>query len=145
MKEKINMAQRGIVARLVNWGWCQRGRSGGVMTARETRRSAYGGGGYTCMTNVVCNIMKEAASGPRPGKTVQSQMDFDDAAKIQRAYQRLSVRHQMLLKNLYVYGQSPNAICRQLSIRHTPGGHWNSALREAQEAIEDAADNDGNR
>lgn len=138
--------RRDIVTRLINWGNCQRGRSGGAMPARETRRSSpYGGQGYKCMTGVVCNIMKEAALGPVGSKTAQSRLDFDDAAKIQRGFQRLHVRYQMLLKNLYVYGQSPNAICRQLSIRHSPGGHWNSALREAQDAIEDAADNEGNR
>lgn len=135
-----------IVMRLQNWALCQRGRSGGrnAMVTRETRStSPYGGQGYKCMTDVVCTIMREAAQGGVPGKRAASKMDFADAAIIQRAFLKLSIRHQALLKNLYVYGQSPNAICRQLSIKHTPGHHWNRELAEAQGAIDDLAG--GNR
>jgi hypothetical protein len=131
--------------RLANWGLCQRGRGGGAMATRETRRtSPYGGQGYKCMTDVVCTIIRNAANGAPPGKKAAASMDFKDAAIIQRAYAQLSVKHQMLLKNLYVLGQTPNAICRQLSIKHTPGHHWNRALAEAQDAIDDVV-NGGNR
>lgn len=130
-----------IVARLLNWGDCQRGRSGGVMTARETRRaSPYGGQGYQCMTNVVCNMMKMAAEGAKGGSRLQARLDFIDAAKVQRAYQKMTVRHQLLLKDLYVLGKSPNTICRLLSIKHTPGYHWNSELKAALDAMEKVID-----
>jgi hypothetical protein len=70
-------------------------------------------------------------------------MDFKDAAIIQRAYLQVSIKHQLLLKNLYVLGQTPNAICRQLSIKHTPGHHWNRELAEAQDAIDDVVNGGG--
>jgi hypothetical protein len=134
-----------IAMRLANWGLCQRGRGGGSMVTRETRSvSPYGGQGYKCMTDVVCTIIRDRVNGPPPGKKVLASMNFEDAAIIQRAYMQLSIKHQMLLKNLYVLGQSPNAICRQLSIKHTPGHHWNRELYSAQEAIDDIL-NGGNR
>ena len=139
---------RSIVTRLENWAACQRGRSGGggVMSSKETRRSSpYGGQGYKCMTDVVCNIMRQAMNGPTGGRTGHSRLNFDDAAVIQSAWQRLSIRHQLLLKDLYVLDKSVNTICRQLNIKHTPGYHWNRELAAAQQAIEDLTDNEGNR
>gem|GEM_PF-6989857 len=115
------------------------------MATRETRStSPYGGQGYKCMTAVACNLLRIAANGAPPGKKTLASMNFEDAAIIQRAYMQLGVKHQMLLKNLYVLEQAPNAICRQLSIKHTPGHHWNRALAEAQEAVGDILNN-GNR
>lgn len=135
-KPKQPVADMGIVARLENWGWCQRGRTGGAMISKETRStSPYGGQGYKCMTNTVCTIMREAANGPAPSRTAQSRLDFNDAAIIQSAWQKLSIRHQLLLKDLYVFDKAVNTICRQLTIRHTPGHHWNSELKSAQDAI----------
>lgn len=146
MKEKIAMANRCIADRLDNWGLCQRGRGGGSMSTRETRRSSpYGGQGYKCMTDVVCNILKEAASGPRGGSASQSKLDFDDAATINRAWARLGARHRLLLRDFYALGRPPHILCRELSIKHWPASHWNRELLQAQEAIEDATDNEGNR
>ena len=135
-KAKPTLIEQGIVARLENWGWCQRGRSGGAMITKETRSvSPYGGQGYKCMTNTVCNILRAAANGPAPSRTAQSRLDFNDAAIIQAAWQKLSIRHQLLLKDLYVFDKSVNTICRQLSIKHTPGHYWNTELKTAQDAI----------
>ena len=150
-KSKPAMHERDIEARLINWGMCQRGRSGGRMLARETRRtSPYGGQGYKCLTAVVINNMRQAAHGPVGGIATQSTLDFHDAEVINRAWQRLGVeqfKHKLLLRDLYVLGHSPNAICRNLDIKHWPTSHWRRALAEAQAAIEDAADDleDGNR
>jgi hypothetical protein len=136
VKPKIPMSQQGIEARLHNWALCQRGRSGGGMVARETRRSAYGGGGYTCMTNVVCNIMRQAAKGPTAAPTVQSKLDFEDAQRINSAWQRLGPRHRLLLRDHYVLARATNVICRELNIKHWPVGHFNRELFAAQEAID---------
>lgn len=136
VKARRDVSEMVIAARLINWGLCQRGKGGGVMATRETRGVSYGGGGYRCMTHVVCNIMREAVKGPPGGSTSQSRLDFVDAGRIQSAWQCLSIRHQLLLKDLYVLDKSVNTICRQLSIKHTPGHHWNSELRAAQDAIE---------
>ena len=133
----ITTEKRDIGSRLINWAMCQRGRGGGSMSARETRRSSgNGGGGYTCMTEVVCNILRAAAKGPRGGVTSQSRLDFDDAATINRAWQRLVARHRLLLRDFYVLGRPPHILCRELNIKHWPASHWNRELREAQEAIE---------
>lgn len=145
--KKPDVSNRDIVTRLENWAACQRGRRGGAMVARETRRSSpYGGQGYTCMTDVVCNIMRMAAEGPTGRSSVQSnKLDFDDAATITRAWQRCNIRHKTLLKDFYALGRPPHILCRELSIKHWPASHWNRELRQAQEAIEDAASNEGNR
>jgi hypothetical protein len=146
LKPKTPMREMDIAARLVNWGMCQRGRGGGVMRTKETR-SGYGGGGYVCMTAVTCRILREAANGPTGGATKQSGLDFEDAATINRAWQRIGVeqfKHKLLLRDFYVLGHSPNAICRSLDIKHWPLAHWDRALREARDTIEDAVDS-GNR
>jgi hypothetical protein len=145
VKQKTPMCDMPIATRLDNWGLCQRGKGGGVMAARETRRaSPYGGQGYQCMTLVACNALRNRALGPAPGKTAQSKLDFKDAERIQDAWRRLSIKHQLLLKDLYVLDKSVNTICRQLNIKHTPGFHWNRELAAAQDAIEDIVDS-GNR
>lgn len=139
MKRKIPVSEKGIVARLINWGLCQNGRGGGSMSTRETRRaSPYGGQGYRCMTDVACTYLREAAYGPKGGPSSQSKLDFKDAEKIEGAWRRLSIRHQLLLKDRYVLGKSIGTICRQLNIKQTANGHhWNSELAAAQEAIDD--------
>lgn len=143
MKPKIDMAARDIATRLENWGMCQRGRGGGSMRSKETR-SGYGGGGYKCMTDVVCTILRDAAKGPRGGSAAQSKLDFGDAATIDRAWSKLGARHRLLLRDLYALGRPVNVICRELSIKHWPAIHWQRELRAAQEAIEDIVDG-GNR
>ena len=133
------MCEQDIAARLINWGMCQRGRSGGAMVARETRRSSpYGGQGYQCMTAVVCGMLKAAAKGPSGGIPTQSRLDFGDASTINLAWQKLSPRHRLLLRDLYVLDRPVYVICRELNIRHWPGIHWNRELAVAQQAIEAA-------
>lgn len=140
MKQKANIAEASIEKRLENWGLCQRGKGGGSMSTKETRRgSPYGGGGYTCMTNVVCNIMKEAAYGPKGGAASQSKLDFGDASVLNLAWGMLGPRHRLLLRDLYALGRPVNVICRELSIKHWPASHWKRELRTAQEAIQTAA------
>ena len=135
MKQKPDVSGKDIAKRLENWGLCQRGKGGGSMAARETRRSAYGGSGYTCMTNVVCNIMRAAAHGPAGGSASQSRLDFDDAATINRAWSALGPRHRLLLRDFYALGRPPHILCRELGIKHWPASHWNRELHTAQEAI----------
>ena len=136
MKQKEQMAGKEIGKRLDNWGLCQRGKGGGSMSTRETRRvSPYGGGGYQCMTNVICNLMKEAAQGPKGGAASQSKLDFDDAATINDAWSRLEHRHRLLLRDYYALARPVNVICRELSIKHWPATHWQRELLAAQSAI----------
>lgn len=136
MKQKEPMQTQDIAKRLDNWGLCQRGKGGGSMSTRETRRaSPYGGQGYRCMTDVVCTIMRAAAQGPAGGPTSQSKLDFEDAATINRAWAALGPRHRILLRDLYALGRPVNVICRELNIKHWPALHWRRELHEAHEAI----------
>lgn len=135
-KEKIPVAQQGIEARLINWGLCQRGRGGGSMRAKQTR-SGHGGGGYQCMTDAVCNMLRIAATGPKGSAASQAQLDFTDSKCIQDAWQRLPPRPRLLLRDLYALGRPVNVICRELSIKHWPAIHWQRELARAQEAIDD--------
>lgn len=137
MKEKLSMQEMSIERRLENWGYCQRGKGGGSMSTRETRRvSPYGGQGYQCMTNVVCTLMREAANGPKGGPVSQSRLDFGDAAAINTAWLQLGARHKLLLRDFYALERPVNVICREMSIKHWPGAHWQRELRAAQAAIE---------
>lgn len=146
---KAPISEMDIATRLVNWGMCQRGRGGGAMLARETRRSSpYGGQGFKCMTAVVISNMRQAARGPAGGAATQSKLDFNDAEVINRAWQRIGdqqFKHKLLLRDYYVLGSSPNAICRNLDIKHWPLTHWQLELRAAQEAIEYLLDEQLNR
>jgi hypothetical protein len=137
VKQKPNMEGMSIDKRLENWGYCQRGKGGGSMMTRETRRvSPYGGQGYKCMTNVVCTLMREAASGPVGGAATQSKLDFDDAATINAAWLVLPTRQKLLLRDFYALGRPVNVICRALEIKHWPASHWQRELHAAQAAIE---------
>jgi hypothetical protein len=130
-----------IEQRLVNWGHCQRGKGGGSMSTRETRRlSPYGGQGYQCMTNVVCNLMREAASGPVGGLASQAKLDFADSAVVNAAWLMLGYRNKLLLRDLYMLDRRPAAICRVLSIRLWPTSHWMRELEAAHQAIQKIID-----
>lgn len=136
VKQKPNMDEMTIGRRLENWGHCQRGKGGGSMLTRETRRtSAYGGQGYKCMTNVVCTMMREAAHGPKGGAATQAKLDFLDAAVINAAWLKLDVRHKLLLRDFYALARPVNVICREMSIKHWPASHWQRELEAAQGAI----------
>lgn len=136
MTQNTNTTAPTIDQRLANWGHCQRGRTGGSMSARETRRSSpYGGQGYRCMTAVVCTLMREATSGPTGGPTAQARLDFADAATVHAAWMTLDPRTKLLLRDFYVLNTQPHVICRALNIQHWPGTHWLRELRGAQNAI----------
>lgn len=140
-KRKPSMAEMGIERRLENWGHCQRGKGGGAMMTRETRRvSPYGGQGYRCMTNVVCTMMREAANGPKGGAVTQSRLDFADSAVVSAAWLALAPRHKQLLRDFYVLDRRPNAICRVLNIKLWPTSHWTRELTAAQQAIQKIID-----
>jgi hypothetical protein len=131
------MKEMSIERRLQNWAHCQRGKGGGSMSTRETRRvSPYGGQGYQCMTNVVCTLMREAANGPKGGAATQAKLDFEDAATINAAWLQVDTRCKLLLRDFYVLERAVNVICREMSIKHWPASHWQRELRAAQAAIE---------
>jgi hypothetical protein len=88
------------------------------------------------MTNVVCTLMREAASGPKGGAATQAKFDFADAAAMNAAWLLLGVRHKLLLRDIYVLERPVNVICREMSIKHWPTSHWQRELRAAQDAIE---------
>jgi hypothetical protein len=141
VKQKVSMQERSIDTRLENWASCQRGKGGGSMSTRETRRtSPYGGGGYQCMTGVVCNLMREAAHGPKGGAASQSKLDFEDAAVINLAWVQLDVKPKLLLRDFYVLERPAHVLCRELDIRHWPASHWKRELAQAQEALQKIVD-----
>jgi hypothetical protein len=141
LTQKPNTEAPTIDQRLANWGHCQRGKGGGSMSARETRSvSPYGGQGYRCMTNVVCTLMREAASGPKGGPATQAKLDFADAATIHAAWMTLRPREKLLLRDFYVLNTQPHVICRALSIKHWPASHWQRELAAAQEAVQKVID-----
>ncbi len=124
-----------IEGRLINWGLCQRGRGGGTMAAKETRRSPSSGGtGYACMTALVCDMMRMAAMGQIGGAATQSRLDFGDAAVVNAVWIRLAVRHKILLKDVYALGRPVNIICRELDIKHWPASHFKMEMKSAQDA-----------
>lgn len=121
--------------RLENWGKCQKGGAGGVMSAKETRGPSMGGGGGGCMTDMVCNIMKMAANGPAGSSRSRSNLDHHDAAVIERAWVRLPIRPKMMLRLCYVLNSSPEYICRAMKIRRRPAAYFVEELRLAELAI----------
>lgn len=133
---KQPMSERDLITRLFNWGACQRGKPGGSMVARETRRSSYGGQGYKCMTDVICTMLRDAAHGPRGGSYTSSKLDFDDSRTIQAAWAKLTLRSQTLLKHHYVLERTWYVICRELDIKHWPARHFDKALEGARDEME---------
>jgi hypothetical protein len=139
--ERLPMCFMDIATRLENWGACQRGRSGGKMASKETRQtSPYGGQGYKCMTDVVCNIMRLAAHGPVGGASTQAKFDFGDSETVNAAWQKCEVRHSLILKYYYVYSKPDFVICRELDIKQWPATHFKRELLAAQLAIQKLID-----
>lgn len=128
------MTERTIQDRLNNWGKCQRGGSGGAMSAKETRSGSGSGGG--CMTDVICTMMRQAANGGAASSGMRSDADHADAELVNRAWQQLRAEPKALLKWYYVHNKNPSEICRRLEIKHYPRSIFDNALGSAEDAIE---------
>lgn len=134
--------------RLENWGRYQRGGSrvgcGGTMRAKETRSTSHGGGGWQCMTDVVCNIMRQSATGPAGWQETSRKMtseEIADAKLVTSAYVRLPERQQSVLKWCYVLNAQPAVVCRKLGIPAWPASHFKRELFAAEDAIKNILEN----
>jgi hypothetical protein len=104
----------------------------------STRKS-----GADSMTGAICESMRKAALGNVwSGHDQRDQVDEDDAVRIERGMRDLPVAQRLLLHWCYIEQARPEVVCRKLSI---PKPEFVERFRAAQEAIEDAADNEGNR
>lgn len=120
-----------IGLRLENWArWA---------TARGSR-------GADCMTGAICEGMRKAALGNVwSGHEVRDQIDEPDAMRIEVGMRQLAVQHRLMLHWCYIVQARPEVVCRKLSIAVRPASVFVTLFREAQEAIEEATDVDGNR
>jgi len=123
--------QKDIGARLEGWArWCM-----------STRKS-----GADSMTGAICESMRKAALGNVwSGHDVRDRVDEDDAVRIERGMRLLTVAHRLMLHWCYIEQARPEVVCRKLSIPARPASEFVERFRAAQEAIEDAVDNVGNR
>lgn len=123
--------RKDIGMRLEAWArWCM-----------STRKA-----GADSMTGAICESMRKAALGNVwSGHDTRDQVDEADALRIERAMRTLPTAQRLLLHWCYIEQVRAEIVCRKLSIPIKPISEFISRFRAAQEAIEDAADNDGNR
>ncbi len=102
--------------------------------------------GADSMTGAICESMRKAALGNVwSGHDQRDPVDEADAVRIERGMRALPVAQRLLLHWCYIEQARPEVVCRKLSIPVRPASEFVSRFREAQEAIEDAVDNEGNR
>jgi hypothetical protein len=132
--------RKDIGARLENWGKCYRTGSRGL-TAATTKgwREPSRGGSPLTMTAIAIERLRAASFGPN-GKSRSSTLDYDDARVIEKACAKLEWRSKALLRLYYVWHSAPATICRKLDIRHWPVSHFNNALAQAKDEIEQHID-----
>jgi hypothetical protein len=123
--------RKDIGLRLEAWArWC--------MSTRKT--------GADSMTGAICESLRKAALGNVwSGHDQRDQVDEDDAVRIERAMRVLPVAQRLLLHWCYIEQARPEVVCRKLSIPIRPASEFVERFRAAQDAVEDAADNEGNR
>jgi hypothetical protein len=117
-----------IGSRLENWArWA---------TARGSR-------GADCMTGAICESLRKAALGNVwSGHDERNQIEDSDAIRIELGMRKLPCQQRLLLDWCYIEQARPEVVCRKLSI---PIKDFVERFREAQDAIEDIVDNEGNR
>jgi DNA-directed RNA polymerase specialized sigma24 family protein len=122
-----SIIRKTIGERLENWArWA---------TARATR-------GADSMTGAICESMRKAALGNVwSGHDVRDETDEQDAVAIEIGMRSLSTAQRALLWWCYIKQQHPGFIARKMSF---PVAEFVNRFRDAQDAIEDAADT-GNR
>lgn len=123
--------RKDIGLRLENWArWCK----------------ARGAKGAACMTGAICESLRKAALGNVwSGTQVWESTDEPDAMAIHRALVRITYDQRNLLNWCYIEQARPEVVCRVCKIPIKPISEFISRFRAAQEAIEDAVDNEGNR
>lgn len=125
------METKDIGHRLENWARWATGRAGG---------------GADCMTGAICESMRKAALGNVwSGHNVRDEIDENDALLIERAICALPMKQLLLLHWCYVKNAPPHIVCRKLGIPQRPASVFVEQFREAQHAIEDYLDNEGNK
>jgi hypothetical protein len=108
--------------------------------------TAAGSRGADCMTGAICESMRRNALGDVwSGHEVSDLTDSKDAERIQLAMPKVCLQHRWLLNLYYVDGLKLASDIRKVArLCRFDWRKFHHVLREAQEAIEDAADN-GNR
>ena len=105
--------------------------------------TARGSRGADCMTGAICEGLRKAALGNVwSGHDVRDQIDSADAVRIQLAMPKIPFAQRLLLDWCYVVQARPEVVSRKCSF---PVREFVVRFREAQEAIEEATDVDGNR
>lgn len=120
--------RKDIGLRLEGWArWCM-----------STRKA-----GADSMTGAICESMRKAALGNVwSGHDTRDLVDDADAVRIEKGMRLISDADRLLLWWCYIKQQHPGYVARQCTF---PVREFVERFRAAQEAIEDAADNDGNR
>lgn len=108
--------------------------------------TANGASGADCMTGAICEGLRKAALGNVwSGHDERGRIDDGDAVRIELGMRKLELQQRLLLWWCYIDQARPEVVCRKLSIPRSPVSEFTSRFRAAQEAIEDAVDNEGNR
>lgn len=115
--------RRSIGLRLENWG---------RMVRPDRPRSI-------SPTAAFCDRLKREAMGDCSGVDDRRSVDEADAWLLESCMRELSTQHRRMLWLCYVEMESPDAICRKLSIKHRPASNFLGAFYAAQGAIESLA------
>ncbi|QDQ83629.1 hypothetical protein [Paraburkholderia megapolitana] len=95
--------------------------------ARAIRGGA--GGGDSLTANIYFQTVR--------GRAVNSTLDDEDAALVERTIRRLMPMDRKLLQMHYVWRASPPFICRKLGLRVRPTSIFDLALAHARRAIDE--------
>lgn len=115
--------RRDIGSRLENW----------ARVYRDTTRAGIS------PTGAYCDQLRREALGEQPAPE-RRRVDEADAALIERSMRELETKHRLMLYWCYIRQVQPEVVCRKLSIAHRPATVFVNLFRQAQRAIETAAE-----
>jgi hypothetical protein len=90
-------------------------------------------------TAAFCDRLKREALGDQSGVDDRRSLDEADAWLLESCMRNLPTPQRRMLWLCYVEMESPDSICRKLSIRHKPASNFTDAFYAAQRAVESAA------
>lgn len=91
-------------------------------------------------TGAICDRMRKAVEGTASTSDERRTVDEDDAWLIERCMPQLAMPHRLMLWWCYIQMAQPEVVCRKLGIPHRPATEFVQVFRDAQAAIELAAE-----